>query len=50
METTVEQTEIITEMPAKKKAAKLPRRKRVTFYIRPLGSKRRKKITFLVRR
>jgi hypothetical protein len=48
-ETTIEQTEILTEMPAKKKTA-TPKRKRITFYIRPPGAKRRKKVSFLVRR
>ena len=35
-------------MAKKRKPAPKPtRRKRVTFYVRPKGSKRRKKVTFL---
>jgi hypothetical protein len=37
------------DMAKAKKVSKLPRRKRVTFYIRPKGSKRRKKVSFLIR-
>jgi len=36
-------------MAKKARKAPAPRRKRVTFYIRPKGSKRRKKISFLAR-
>jgi hypothetical protein len=33
-----------------KKTQKTPRMRRVTFYIRPKGSKRRKKVSFFARR
>lgn len=35
---------------SRKKATPKTRRERVTFYIHPKGSKRRKKISFLARR
>jgi len=58
MDTTLEQTEntiklmeYVSDMakePTKK--PKTPKRRRVTFYIHPEGGKRRKKVSFLVRR
>lgn len=52
METAVEQTEFVEEVPKPKKSktSETPRRRRVTFYIWPKGSSRRKKVSFLVRR
>lgn len=35
---------------SRKKVAPRTRRKRVTFYVRPKGSKRRKRVSFLARR
>ena len=37
------------DMAKKVRKTPAPKRKRVTFYIRPKGSKRRKKISFLAR-
>lgn len=50
-EDVIEPTESSTDMVKKTtKKTKTPKRRRVSFYIHPKGSSRRKRVSFLVRR
>jgi hypothetical protein len=51
MDATLEQMENLVDMVKKTtNKVRTPKRRRVTFYIHPEGGKRRKKVSFLVRR